>query len=208
MADKVLIIGGGGREHAIAWKLAQSNHVGKILVAPGNAGTASLQSHAENVSSSELDQNNNESVVKYCVNNKVDFVIIGPEAPLANGLADSLRDKNIPCFGPSRAAARIESSKHFAKDFMQRHKIPTARWKAFTDVEEACKHIESADYEALVVKASGLAAGKGVVVADSREQALKAVRDMLQVILWGVAAGRVKLGGGGLLVERIVVNKA
>ena len=200
MGDKVLIIGGGGREHAIAWKFAQSNHVGKILVAPGNAGTATLQSRAENVSPSELDQNNNESVAKYCVDNKVDFVIIGPEAPLANGLADSLRDKNIPCFGPSRAAARIESSKHFAKDFMQRHKIPTARWKAFTDVEEACKHIESADYEALVVKASGLAAGKGVVVANSGEQAVKAVRDMLQVIFLGSrgrGGGRGVVGGVG-----------
>ena len=183
MGDKVLVIGGGGREHAIAWKLAQSKHVGKILVAPGNAGTARLDSKTENISSSELDHNKNESVVNFCADNGVDFVIIGPEAPLANGLADSLRDNSIPCFGPSSAAARIESSKHFAKDFMQRHKIPTARWKAFTDAEEACKHIESADYEALVVKASGLAAGKGVVVADSREQAVKAVRDMLQVIV-------------------------
>lgn len=195
MGDKVLIIGGGGREHAIAWKLAQSKHVGKILVAPGNAGTARLDSKTENISSSELDHNENESVVRYCVDNKVDFVIIGPEAPLANGLADSLRDNNIPCFGPSRAAARIESSKHFAKDFMQRHKIPTAHWKAFTDAEEACQHIESADYDALVVKASGLAAGKGVVVADSKEQAVKAVRDMLQVIVYracrqGVVGGR------------------
>ena len=180
MGDKVLIVGGGGREHAIAWKLAQSNHVGKILVAPGNAGTAGL-SKTENVSSSELNQSNNESVVEYCVENKVDFVIIGPEVPLADGLSDSLRQNNIPCFGPSCAAARIESSKHFAKDFMQRHKIPTARWQAFTDAEEACKHIESAGYEALVVKASGLAAGKGVVVADSKEQAVKAVKEILQV---------------------------
>ena len=189
MGDKVLIIGGGGREHAIAWKLTQSKHVGKILVAPGNAGTAGLHSKTENVSSSELNQNNNESVVKYCVDNKVDFVIIGPEAPLANGLGDSLRENNIPCFGPSRTAARIESSKHFAKDFMQRHNIPTARWQAFTDAEEACKHIESADYEALVVKASGLAAGKGVVVAESRKQAVKAVKDMLQVIRGGGGRG-------------------
>ena len=181
MGDKVLIVGGGGREHAIAWKLAQSNHVGKILIAPGNAGTAHLQPKAQNVSSSILNHNNSESVVKYCLDNKVDFVIIGPEAPLANGLADSLRESNIPCFGPSRSAARIESSKQFAKEFMQRHNIPTARWKAFTDADEACKHIESSDYEALVVKASGLAAGKGVVVADCKEEAIKAVKDMLQV---------------------------
>ena len=182
MGDKVLVIGGGGREHAIAWKLAQSNHVGKIFVGPGNAGTAGLTSKIENVSPSKLNQNDNESIVKYCVDNKVDFAIIGPEAPLANGLGDALRDNNIPCFGPSRAAARIESSKHFAKGFMQRHNIPTARWQAFTDPEEACKHIESADYDALVVKASGLAAGKGVVVANSKEQAVTAVKGMLQVI--------------------------
>ena len=181
MADKVLIIGGGGRENAIARKVAQSSHVGKILIAPGNAGTVSIRSKTKNVSSSELDPNNNENVVKYCEDNNVDFVIVGPEVPLANGLSDSLSDNNIPCFGPSKSAAQIESSKHFAKDFMQRHKIPTARWKAFTDVEEACKHIETAGYEALVVKASGLAAGKGVVVADSLKQAKQAVRDMLQV---------------------------
>ena len=181
MADKVLIIGGGGRENAIARKVAQSSHVGKILIAPGNAGTVSIRSKTKNVSSSELDPNNNENVVKYCEDNNVDFVIVGPEVPLANGLSDSLSDSNIPCFGPSKSAAQIECSKHFAKDFMQRHKIPTARWKAFTDVEEACKHIETAGYEALVVKASGLAAGKGVVVADSLKQAKQAVRDMLQV---------------------------
>ena len=181
MGDKVLIVGGGGREHAIAWKLAQSNHVGTILVAPGNAGTACLQQKTQNVPSSILNHNDNESVVKYCVENKVDFVIIGPEAPLANGLGDCLRENNIPCFGPSRSAARIESSKQFAKEFMKRHNIPTARWKAFTDAEQACKHIESSGYEALVVKASGLAAGKGVVVANFKEEAMKAVRDMLQV---------------------------
>ena len=181
MADKVLIIGGGGREHAIAWKVAQSSHVDKILIAPGNAGTVSIRSKTTNISSSELDPNSNESVVKYCVDNKVDFVIVGPEVPLANGLSDALSDNNIPCFGPSKSAAEIESSKHFAKGFMQRHEIPTARWKAFTDVEEACKHIETANYEALIVKASGLAAGKGVVVADNKEQAKQAVRDMLLV---------------------------
>ena len=181
MADKVLIIGGGGRENAIARKVAQSSHVGKILIAPGNAGTVSIRSKAENVSFSELDPKKNENVVKYCVDNSVDFVIVGPEVPLANGLSDCLSDNSIPCFGPSKSAVQIESSKHFAKDFMQRHEIPTARWKAFTDVEEACKHIETANYEALVVKASGLAAGKGVVVADSKKQAKQAVRDMLQV---------------------------
>lgn len=178
MGDKVLLVGGGGREHAIGWKLSQSNHVGQIFVAPGNAGI-SLQPKTQNIPS--LDCNNNESVIKYCLENKIDFVIIGPEVPLANGLADALRDMKIPCFGPSRRAARIEASKQFAKEFMLRYGIPTARWKAFTDPEEAFQHIESADYEALVIKASGLAAGKGVVVASSKEEAVKAVREMLQV---------------------------
>ena len=182
MGDKVLLVGGGGREHAIGWKLSQSNHVEQVFVAPGNAGT-SLQPKTQNIPSTSVDCNDNESVVEYCVENKIDFVIIGPEVPLANGLADALRDMKIPCFGPSRRAARIESSKQFAKEFMQRHGIPTARWKAFTDPEEACKHIESADYEALVIKASGLAAGKGVVVASRKEEAVKAVREMLQVIM-------------------------
>ncbi|XP_020622899.1 trifunctional purine biosynthetic protein adenosine-3-like [Orbicella faveolata] len=190
MGDKVLIVGGGGREHAIAWKLAQSNHVGTILVAPGNAGTAG-QPKTQNVLSSILNQNDNQSIVKYCVESKVDFVVIGPEAPLANGLGDCLRENNIPCFGPSRSAARIESSKQFAKEFMQRHNIPTARWKAFTDAEQACKHIELSDYEALVVKASGLAAGKGVVVAKCKEEAMKAVKDMLQDKIFGEAGSTI-----------------
>ena len=194
MGDRVLLVGGGGREHAIAWKLGQSNHVGQIFVAPGNAGIT-LQPKTQNISSSEVNQNNNESVVKYCAENKIDFVIIGPEAPLANGMADALRDSKIPCFGPSGSAARIESSKQFAKEFMQRHNIPTARWMAFTDPEEACKHIELADYEALVVKASGLAAGKGVVVASNKKEAMKAVREMLQVTqAQGVVEWRVGRG--------------
>ena len=196
MGDKVLLVGGGGREHAIGWKLSQSNHVGQIFVAPGNAGI-SLQPKTQNIPS--LDCNNNESVIKYCLENKIDFVIIGPEVPLANGLADALRDMKIPCFGPSRRAARIEASKQFAKEFMLRYGIPTARWKAFTDPEEAFQHIESADYEALVIKASGLAAGKGVVVASSKEEAVKAVREMLQV--------RGQGGWGGGIAQSLFMYK-
>ena len=178
MRDKVLIIGGGGREHAIAWKLAQSNHVGRIFLAPGNAGTRD-EPKMENVAN--VEPNKHESVVKYCLENSIDFVIVGPEAPLANGLADSLKKANVPCFGPSKAAARIEASKAFSKEFMQRHQIPTARWQAFTEVDKACEHIRTASYAALVVKASGLAAGKGVVVANDKDEAEKAIREMLQV---------------------------
>ena len=187
MGDKVLIIGSGGRENAIAWKLAQSNHVDKILVAPGNAGTwalrCSTELQTENVSTAVLNTNENENVVQYCLDNRVDFVVVGPEAPLANGLVDCLQENNILCFGPTRAAARIESSKHFAKEFMDRHSIPTARWQAFTKADEACRYIETAPYEALVIKASGLAAGKGVVVAGNREEAMRAVKQMLQVLI-------------------------
>ena len=181
MGDRVLLIGGGGREHSLAWKLAQSKHVARVFLAPGNAGTQDCFK-LENLPSTCLDPNDNKSVVKYCSENNIDFVVVGPEAPLANGLADCLNEANIPCFGPTKAAARIESSKAFAKDFMQRYDIPTAKWKAFTDADEACEHIRTADYQALVVKASGLAAGKGVIVAEDKQGAITAVKEILQVI--------------------------
>lgn len=182
MGDRVLVIGGGGREHSLAWKLAKSVHVSRVFLAPGNAGTCD-SSKMENLPPSCINANDNESIVKYCSQNNIDFVVVGPEAPLANGVADYLNEANIPCFGPTKAAARIESSKVFAKEFMQRYDIPTARWKSFTEVEEACEHIRTADYPALVVKASGLAAGKGVIVARDKEEATKAVKEILLVIV-------------------------
>jgi len=182
MGDKVLLIGSGGREHALAWKLAQSQHVSKIFVAPGNAGTQEI-TKVTNLPSSEVNISNHEVVVKFCKDNQIDFVVVGPEAPLANGISDSLQEADIMCFGPSKQAARIESSKAFAKEFMKRQEIPTARFENFTDFEKAIEHIRNADYPALVVKASGLAAGKGVIVAKDRVEAEEAVLAMLKVTI-------------------------
>ena len=177
MSDKVLILGGGGREHCLVWKVAQSEHVGKVFVSPGNAGTL-LENKTENIT---LDTSNHQEVMQFCEENNIDMVIIGPEAPLADGLSDTLMSHSIACFGPSKQAAQIESSKAFAKAFMDRNGIPTAKWANFTDPDEAIKHIQNAPYDALVVKASGLAAGKGVVVASSKDEAIEAVQEIMEV---------------------------
>lgn len=171
----VLIIGGGGREHALALKLIQSSNVSKVFVSPGNAGTG----NTEGVENIDLNLKKFDCIHKWCKDNSVSFVVVGPEDPLAEGIVDFLTDHGTPCFGPTSKAAQIESSKDFSKKFMTRHKIPTARFNSFTDAEEACRFINDADYEPLVVKASGLAAGKGVVVASSRQQAQEAAKEML-----------------------------
>src|SRR6185436_16886825 len=150
----VLIIGAGGREHAIAWKVKQSPRLTKLYVAPGNAGTAA---YGENVAMNVSDHG---TVIRFCKEAQIDLVIVGPEIPLAAGIADSLSESGIRCFGPKQAAARIEASKVFAKDFMTRHQIPTARYGTFCQLEEAIQYLESLDYP-VVIKASGLAAGKG-----------------------------------------------
>ncbi|KAG9486200.1 hypothetical protein GDO78_008997 [Eleutherodactylus coqui] len=178
MAETVLVIGSGAREHALAWKLAQSAHVKQVLVAPGNAGTAS----SGKISNSDVPTGDHTQLIKFCKSSDVSLVVVGPEAPLAAGLVDDLTAAGVRCFGPSARAAQLEASKSFAKDFMIRHKIPTAKYKSFTDAKEACDYINSADFPALVVKASGLAAGKGVVVASSKEEACKAVNDIMQCL--------------------------
>ena len=183
MSDNVLVIGNGGREHCLAWKLAQSEHVENVFVAPGNGGCAqennTSTSKIENVVS--INVADHSTVKSFCLEANVDLVVIGPEAPLAEGIVNFLSESDIPCFGPKKDAARIETSKAFAKDFMTRHGIPTARYQSFTDAKMAIEHIRTAGYQALVVKASGLAAGKGVVVAKDADEAEKAVVDMLQV---------------------------
>ena len=181
MAAKVLVLGGGGREHALAWKLSLSPHVSCVYVAPGNAG---IPLSGRIARTKDVNSDDHASLVSWCLEKVIDLVVVGPEAPLANGIADSLASANVRCFGPSASAARIESSKKFAKEFMQRHGIPTARWETFDsdEIDAACRHIdEGASYSALVVKASGLAAGKGVVVARDKDEAKRAVMDMLQV---------------------------
>ncbi|XP_072178947.1 trifunctional purine biosynthetic protein adenosine-3-like [Diadema setosum] len=185
MSDKVLVIGSGGREHCLAWKLAQSASVAQVMVAPGNAGTANcgkISSMGTDVPVSDF-----PALAEWCKKQGVNLVVVGPEAPLAAGIADALGEAGVACFGPSRAAAEIESSKVFAKGFMDRYKIPTARWESFTEVEQACQHINTAPYKAFVVKASGLAAGKGVVVATCQEEACEAVKNILQDKVFGTA---------------------
>ncbi|PNI55404.1 GART isoform 9 [Pan troglodytes] len=183
MAARVLIIGSGGREHTLAWKLAQSHHVKQVLVAPGNAGTAC----SEKISNTAISISDHTALAQFCKEKKIEFVVVGPEAPLAAGIVGNLRSAGVRCFGPTAEAAQLESSKRFAKEFMDRHGIPTAQWKAFTKPEEACSFILSADFPALVVKASGLAAGKGVIVAKSKEEACKAVQEIMQEKAFGAA---------------------
>jgi phosphoribosylamine--glycine ligase len=180
----VLIVGGGGREHALAWKLARSSRIGMVFVAPGNAGTA-CEPGVTNVDVTDI-----AALVEFARSEPVALTVIGPEAPLAAGIVDAFRAADLKIFGPTRAAAQLESSKDFAKTFMARHRIPTAAFKTFTDSGEAHAYIDERDAP-IVVKADGLAAGKGVVVAASREEAHAAVDDMLVGHSLGDAGARV-----------------
>ncbi|KAL1022372.1 hypothetical protein UPYG_G00025910 [Umbra pygmaea] len=162
MAERVLVIGSGGREHALAWKLAQSSHIQQVLVAPGNAGTA----NCGKISNSEVSISNHSILAQFCKEHSVGLVVVGPEVPLAAGMVDDLQAAGVLCFGPSAKAAQLEASKSFSKAFMDRHGIPTARWGSFTDPQEACSYIRKADFPALVVKASiSGAGGEGQVEA-------------------------------------------
>ncbi|XP_011363971.1 trifunctional purine biosynthetic protein adenosine-3 [Pteropus vampyrus] len=183
MAARVLVIGNGGREHTLAWKLAQSDHVKQVLVTPGNAGTAC----SEKISNAAISISDHSALAQFCKDEEIEFVVVGPEAPLAAGIVGNLTSAGVRCFGPTAEAAQLESSKRFAKEFMDRHGIPTAQWRAFTKPEEACSFIMSASFPALVVKASGLAAGKGVIVAKSKEEACKAVQEIMQDKAFGAA---------------------
>ncbi|KAJ8923320.1 hypothetical protein NQ315_001878 [Exocentrus adspersus] len=185
MPENILIIGNGGREHAIVWKIAQSEKVQQIFAAPGSYGMQQV-SKVKNV---ELDVKNFKAseVAKFCKHNKVSLVVVGPEDPLANGIADVLLAEGINTFGPQKDAARIESDKNWAKAFMDRHNIPTARWKSFDNAKEAKDFICNAPFPALVVKASGLAAGKGVVVASNTSEACGAVDEILTDKKFGTA---------------------
>ncbi len=183
---KVLVIGGGGREHALAWKAAQSPRVETVFVAPGNAGTA-REPKVENVTIGAEDI---PALVDFARSEAVDLTIVGPEAPLVAGVVDAFRDAGLRCFGPDRGAAQLEGSKAFTKDFLARHGIPTAAYGNFTDVEEAIAYIRRQGAP-IVVKADGLAAGKGVILAQSEAEAIDAVRDMLAGNAFGEAGHRV-----------------
>lgn len=183
---KVLVIGGGGREHALAWKAAQSPRVEKVFVAPGNAGTA-CEEGIENIAIGAEDI---PALIEFAQDNGIDQTIVGPEAPLVAGVVDEFRNAGLRCFGPTKGAAQLEGSKAFAKDFLARHKIPTASYAVFTDIEEAQKYLDLRAAP-IVVKADGLAAGKGVVVAQTIDEARAAVKDMLADNKFGDAGSRV-----------------
>ena len=182
----MLVVGGGGREHALAWKLAQSDRVARVLVAPGNAGTAA-EHGVENVAVGAEDI---DGLVTLARERSVDLTVVGPEAPLVAGIADRFQAEGLRIFGPSAAAARLEGSKAFTKAFLASHGIPTARYAEFTDPNEAAAHVREHGAP-IVVKADGLAAGKGVVVAQSEDTALAAVDDMLSGRAFGDAGRRI-----------------
>ncbi len=181
----VLIIGSGGREHALAWKVAQDQQVQKVFVAPGNAGTAT-EAKCENIAIDVLDL---ERLADFAEKN-VDLTIVGPEAPLVKGVVNLFRKRGLKCFGPTAEAAQLEGSKAFTKDFLARHQIPTADYQNFTEVEPALAYLKEKGAP-IVIKADGLAAGKGVIVAMTLEEAEEAVKDMLSGNAFGDAGARV-----------------
>jgi phosphoribosylamine--glycine ligase len=183
---KVLIIGSGGREHALAWRCAQADSVEKVFVAPGNAGTA-MEPKLENVT---IGVDEFAALAEFALAESVALTIVGPEAPLVDGVVDYFRERNLACFGPSKGAAQLEGSKAFTKDFLKKHNIPTAAYQVFTDVATAIDYIK-ANGAPIVIKADGLAAGKGVIVAQTEAEAIAAVEDMLSGNKFGEAGHRV-----------------
>ena len=183
---KALIIGNGGREHALAWKIEQSPLIKKVFIAPGNGGTA-LEEKVENI---DIDSNDIDQLVLFAKKEAIDLTIIGPEVPLSNGIVDVFLENNLKVFGPKKLAAQLESSKDFSKIFMERHKIPTAKYKTFINIEDAHNYINQ-EGAPIVIKADGLAAGKGVVVAMTIDEAIAAVDSMLEDNLFGDAGARV-----------------
>ncbi|MGM1053473.1 MAG: phosphoribosylamine--glycine ligase [Pseudomonadota bacterium] len=183
---KVLIIGGGGREHALAWKVAQSPLVTSVLVAPGNAGTA-REPDLVNV---DIGVDDLDGLVAFARDESIDLTIVGPEAPLVAGVVDRFRDAGMAIFGPDAGAAQLEGSKSFTKDFLARHAIPTADYRTFTEVAPALEYL-SEQGAPIVIKADGLAAGKGVIVAMTLDEAEAAVHDMLEANAFGDAGARV-----------------
>ena len=182
----VLIIGNGGREHALAWKVAQSPRVQSVFVAPGNAGTA-REAKVQNVAIDTMDF---AALLAFAETHPIDLTIVGPEAPLVAGIVDAFEQRGLRCFGPRKGAAQLEGSKAFTKDFLARHKIPTAAYQNFTELEPALAYLR-AQGAPIVVKADGLAAGKGVIVAETVAEAEAAIRDMLSGNAFGQAGCRV-----------------
>lgn len=169
---KILLIGGGGREHALSWKLAQSKRISKIYCAPGNGGTGQV---AENLN---IAVNDIDGLLEFALTNQIDLTIVGPEEPLVLGIVDSFQERGLKIFGANKKSAQLEGSKEFSKLFLERHGIPTAGYKSFTDYEEAIKGLDSFTYP-LVIKADGLCFGKGVIICKTKNEALKALEDIL-----------------------------
>ncbi len=182
----ILVIGGGGREHALAWKAAQSESVSKVFIAPGNAGTAS-EEKIENV---DINAEDIDNLKRFALQNEIALTIVGPEAPLVNGVVDSFVAAGLKIFGPTRGAAQLEGSKAFTKDFLARHDIPTAAYANFTSEDEAIAYVKQQGAP-IVIKADGLAAGKGVILAQTEDEAIAAVKDMLSGNRFGDAGARV-----------------
>lgn len=182
----ILVLGTGGREHALAWACAKDTKVNTVYVATGNAGTA-IEPKLQNI---DLDVVNHDTVIKFCQDNNVEFVLVGPEAPLVDGIVDDLRRANIKAWGPTQYCAQLEGSKAFAKDFMKKVGIPTAFYEVFNQIEPAKEFVRTKGAP-IVIKADGLAAGKGVIVAMSEEEAFNAIDDMLSGNKFGQAGSRV-----------------
>ena len=183
---KILVVGGGGREHALAWKLNQSPNVSKVFVAPGNAGTAA-EAKTENIA---IDAENIAELKIFAQRETIDLTIIGPEAPLVAGIVDEFSSASLPIYGPTAATAQLEGSKAFAKRFMQQNKIPTGDYAVFTDYSEAKEYISAQSFP-IVIKADGLAAGKGVVIAETKLEALQCAENMLSGSSFGNAGYRI-----------------
>jgi phosphoribosylamine--glycine ligase len=182
----ILVIGNGGREHALSWKIAQSNTVSRVFVAPGNAGTA-LEDKVENI---DIAVEDIDTLLTFAQNNEIALTLVGPEVPLVMGIVDRFSDAGLRCFGPTKGAAQLEGSKAFTKDFLARHHIPTAAYGNFTDIDAAIAYVK-AQGAPIVIKADGLAAGKGVILAQTEQEAIDAIHDMLAGNAFGDAGHRV-----------------
>ena len=183
---KVLIVGSGGREHALAWKASKSDLTSEIYVAPGNGGTA-LESNITNV---EISAEDIDGLLAFALENKIDLTIVGPEIPLVLGITDEFKKKGLRCFGPSKDAARLEGSKDFMKEFLSRNNIPTALYNSFTDIKLAIDYVKNHSIP-VVIKADGLAAGKGVIIANTIEEAIQAIEQCMKDKEFGEAGSKV-----------------
>ena len=181
---RILVVGGGGREHAICWKLSKEANVEKIYCAPGNAGISNV---AECI---DIGDSDIENLLKFAKENQIDLTIVGPEIPLVAGIVDAFEKEGLKIFGPNKECAQLEGSKSFSKDFMIRHNLPTAKYKEYTDLDEAISEIDSFGYP-VVIKADGLAAGKGVVIPENREDAITTLKEMMSDKKFGKAGDKI-----------------